>query len=179
MTFDYADVATGNLIAARYQAFFALGMKGFALCKDFQATGKWSPKWKFLLPLGLPLEFGSAVEVMDFPPLSLISKQDYLNSKTTNRWWELLQLNGILPADLARYSCIVDIVPVAAPANDVKALDLSGIYEGPFDDYSLNLLALFSDRSNSTRRRPLMALGAPALLHKSTRAAAERRRKVN
>ena len=26
---------------------------------------------------------------MDFPPLSLIKKQDYLNSKTTNRWWEL------------------------------------------------------------------------------------------
>jgi hypothetical protein len=101
---------------------------------------------------------------MDFPPVSLIKKQDYLNSKTTNRWWELLQLNGVAVPELARFSCIVDIVPVAAPANDGKALDVSGIYEGPFDDYSLALLELFSDRSNSTRRRPLMALGLP--IHK-------------
>lgn len=159
--FDHPDAAAGGLVAARYQAFFALGLKAFALCGDFQKTGKWSAKWKFLLPLGLPLEFGSAVEIMDFPPLSLIKKQDYLNSKTTNRWWELLQLNGVAPTDLARYSCIVDIVPVAAPANDGKALDLSGIYAGPFDDYSLALLELFSDRSNSNRRRPMIALGAP------------------
>lgn len=161
VSFDHPDASVGGLIAARYQGFFALGLKGFALCGDFQQTGKWSAKWKFLLPLGLPLEFGSAVEIMDFPPLSLIKKQDYLNSKTTNRWWELLQLNGVAAVDLARYSCIVDIVPVAAPASDGKALDLSGIYEGPFDDYSLALLELFSDRSNSNRRRPLMALGAP------------------
>jgi len=161
VSFEHPDAAAGDLIAARYEGFFTLGLEGFALCGDFQKTGKWSAKWKFLLPLGLPLEVGNAVEIMDFPPLSLIKKQDYLNSKTTNRWWELLQLNGVAPVDLARYSCIVDIVPVAAPASDGKALDLSGIYEGPFDDYSLALLELFSDRSNSNRRRPLMALGAP------------------
>lgn len=50
---------------------------------------------------------------------------------------------------------------MAAPANDGKALDLSGIYEGPFDDYSLGLLELFSDESNTIQRRPLMALGLP------------------
>lgn len=161
VSFNHADAGTGKIIADRYKEFFALGLQGFALCGDFQKTGNWSPKWKFLLPLGLPLEFGRAVEIMDFPPLSLIKKQDYLNSKTTYRWWELLQLNGIPSGDLARYSCIVDIVPVAAPANDGKALDLSGIYEGPFDTYSLKLLELFSDTSNSTQRRPLMALGAP------------------
>lgn len=159
--FDHADPAVGDLVVKRYSDFFALGMKGLALSEAFRQTGKWSAKWKFLLPLGLPLEFGNAVEIMDFPPVSLIKKQDYLNSKTTNRWWELLQLNGVAVPELARFSCIVDIVPVAAPANDGKALDVSGIYEGPFDDYSLALLELFSDRSNSTRRRPLMALGSP------------------
>lgn len=159
--FDHPDPAVGSLVVKRYSDFFALGMKGFALSDAFGQTGKWSEKWKFLLPLGLPLEFGSAVEIMDFPPVSLIKKQDYLNSKTTNRWWELLQLNGVAVPDLARFSCIVDIVPVAAPANDGKTLDSSGIYDGPFDEYSLALLELFSDRSNSTHRRPLMALGSP------------------
>ena len=161
VNFDHADSVVGDLVVKRYCDFFALGMKGLALSEAFRQTGKWSAKWKFLLPLGLPLEFGSAVEIMDFPPISLIKKQDYLNSKTTNRWWELLQLNGVAIPELARFSCIVDIVPVAAPANDGKALDTSGIYEGPFDDYSLALLELFSDQSNSTRRRPLMALGSP------------------
>lgn len=161
VTFDHPDAAVGNLTVRRYGSFFSLGKKGLVLARAFQKTGKWSPKWKFLIPLGLPLEFGNAVEIMDFPPLSLIKKQDYLNSKTTNRWWELLQLNGIATHKLARFSCIADIVPVAAPANDGKALDLSGIYEGPFDDYSLGLLELFSDESKTTQRRPLMALGLP------------------
>lgn len=161
VAFEHPDNEVGKRTVSRYEKFFSLGLRGFAQSKDFQQTGKWSDKWKFLLPLGLPLEFGTAVEIMDFPPVSLIKKQDYLNSKTTNRWWELLQLNGVLQQDLARFSCIVDIVPVAAPANDGKALDSSGIYEGPFDDYSLGLLELFSDKSNTNTRRPLMALGLP------------------
>ncbi len=161
VTFDHPDAGFGSLTTKRYGNFFALGLKGLALTEAFKKTGNWSTKWKFLLPLGLPLECGSAVEVMDFPPLSLIKKQDYLNSKTTKRWWELLQLNGVSPRELARYSCIVDIVPVAAPANDGKALDSSGIYESPFDDYSLGLLELFSDISNANQRRPLIALGLP------------------
>lgn len=159
--FEHLDAAIGKQIITRYENFFSLGLRGFSQSELFQKTGKWSAKWKFLLPLGLPLEFGAAVEIMDFPPISLIKKQDYLNSKTTNRWWELLQENEVPQKDLARFSCIVDIVPVAAPANDGKALDSSGIYDGPFDDYSLGLLELFSDRSNTTNRRPLMALGLP------------------
>lgn len=159
--FEHLDAAIGKQIITRYENFFSLGLRGFSQSELFQKTEKWSAKWKFLLPLGLPLEFGAAVEIMDFPPISLIKKQDYLNSKTTNRWWELLQANEVLQKDLARFSCIVDIVPVAAPANDGKALDSSGIYDGPFDDYSLGLLELFSDRSNTTNRRPLMALGLP------------------
>jgi hypothetical protein len=161
VVFEHSDAAIGKQIVTRYESFFSLGLKGFSQSKSFQKTGKWSARWKFFLPLGLPLEFGAAVEIMDFPPISLIKKQDYLNSKTTSRWWELLQLNGVPQKKLARFSCIVDIVPVAAPANDGKTLDSSGIYGGPFDDYSLGLLELFSDRSNTTNRRPLMALGLP------------------
>ena len=158
---EHCDAEIVKAVSQRYLAFFQLGATGFGAVQEFQKTGKWSAAWKFLLPLGLPLEYGRAVEIMDFPPLSLIKKQDYLNSKTTNRWWELLALNGVPKEELARYSCIVDIVPVAAPANDGKNLDESGIYDGPFDNYSIPLLQLFSDQSSSSDRRPLIALGLP------------------
>ncbi len=158
---EHSDTAVVDAISKRYKYFFQLGAVGYLAAQDFQRAGKWSSTWKFLLPLGLPLEYARAVEIMDFPPLSLIKKQDYLNSKTTNRWWELLALNGVPKDELARYSCIVDIVPVAAPANDGKNLDLSGIYDGPFDKYSIPLLELFSDESSNNDRRPLIALGLP------------------
>lgn len=158
---EHSDSEIINAVSKRYQDFFQLGATGYCAAQEFQKTGKWNVAWKFLLPLGLPLEYGRAVEVMDFPPLSLIKKQDYLNSKTTNRWWELLALNGVPKEELARYSCIVDIVPVAAPANDGKNLDQSGIYDGPFDNYSIPLLKLFSNQSGSSDRRPLIALGLP------------------
>lgn len=158
---EHGDANIINAVSERYQNFFQLGETGYGAIQDFQKTGKWSTAWKFLLPLGLPLEYGRAVEIMDFPPLSLIKKQDYLNSKTTNRWWELLAINGVPKEELARYSCIVDIVPVAAPANDGKNLDQSGIYDGPLDSYSVPLLKLFSDQSGTNDRRPLIALGLP------------------
>ena len=153
--------AIAESIRQRYQKFFDIGKLGFTAAKDFQATGSWKPDWKFLLPLGLPMEFAKALEVMDFPPLSLIQKQDYLNSKTTNRWWELLILNGVPEPEKAQYTCILDIVPVAAPANDGRSLDTSGIYEGPFDSYTNPLLDLFSTSTSGQARRPLIALGLP------------------
>jgi len=98
---------------------------------------------------------------MDFPPVTLISNQDYLKSKTTSRWWELLLANGVSNDEKARFSCICDIVPVAAPANQGAVLDQSGIYNGPFDSYSLALLELLSATDTAGTQRPLMALGMP------------------
>jgi hypothetical protein len=161
LTFNHAKPEVGNAIVTRYQNFLNLGRTGLNVVNAFKQSDKWSDKWKFLLPLGLPMEFANAVEIMDFPPVTLINKQDYLNSKTTNRWWDLLKLNGVPTKELPRYSCIVDIVPVAAPASDGKNLDDSGIYNGPIDDYSMQLLKLFTDKTGSTARRPMIALGRP------------------
>ncbi len=148
-------------IAVRYQAFFNIGKIGLQESDSFQSKGKWGEAWKFLLPLGVPITFAKAVEIMDFPPLTLINKQDYLNSKTTSRWWELLALNDVVDAEKARYSCILDIVPVAAPANDGENLTLSGIYDGPFDNYGLSLLELLASTQTLGIQRPLVALGRP------------------
>lgn len=155
------DEATARLVQGRYQAFFAVGLKGLQDLDAFASSGKVDPNWEFLLPLGISVAFARAVEVMDFPPVTLIQKQDYLNSKTTARWWELLGLNGVSRQDLARFSCILDIVPVAAPASDGMKLEQSGIYNGPFDSYSDPQLELLSRTNQSGVRRPLIALGLP------------------
>lgn len=157
---DVDDQNVAKEIESRYQAFFDTGKTGQRLAEAFQESGKWDNNWKFLLPLGLSLAFAKAVEIMDFPPLTLISNQDYLKSKTTSRWWELLILNGVSEQEKARYSCILDIVPVAAPASDGQKLKLSGIYDGPFDDYDLPMLQLLTRTQNSALR-PLIALGLP------------------
>ena len=151
-------------VEAVYDRFFELGILGLRQAAAFQQTGKWDRSWRFLLPLGIPMAKALSVEIMDFPPLSLITKQDYLNSKTTGRWWELLGLNGVASAAQLRHSCICDIVPVAAPAGEGEVLDASGVYEGPFDDYSLGLLDLLARGAGDAPLRPLMALGRPIRL---------------
>ena len=155
------DVGVAEQIRDRYQAFFDLGSTGLQDVEIFKASGKWDATWEFLLPLGVPIAFALVVEVMDFPPLTLIFNQDYLKSKTTSRWWELLLINGVKDHEKARYSCILDVVPVAAPASDGSNLDHSGIYNGPFDTYSLGLLELLATSQTAGLRRPLMALGMP------------------
>jgi hypothetical protein len=160
ISLDDQDIAE---ITSRYQEFFDNGKKGLQAADAFRASGKWDEKWMFLLPLGVPLAFAKAKEIMDFPPLTLIRKQDYLNSKTTSRWWELLVLNGVPYDERARYSCILDIVPVAAPASDGEKLRQSGIYDGPFDSYAKPLLELLVP-TQAAQYRPLIALGLPIRL---------------
>jgi hypothetical protein len=154
------DVGVAQQIRDRYQAFFDLGSTGLQDSEAFKASGKWDVTWEFLLPLGVAIAFALSVEVMDFPPLTLISNQDYLKSKTTSRWWELLLINGVKDQEKAKYSCILDIVPVAAPASDGTKLDHSGIYNGPFDTYT-GLLELLAKSQIAGLQRPLMALGMP------------------
>ena len=160
-TISGLDPDQATAVRDRYQAFFDNCIVGLAGADAFQASGKMDAGWTFLVPLGIPLAYAAAVEVMDFPPLTLIQNQDYLRSKTTSRWWELLQLNGVAAADLARFSCILDIAPIAAPARDGSKLDASGIYTGPFDSYDTSQLELMSRTDDPAIRRPLIALGLP------------------
>lgn len=155
------DARPVGLIANRYQYFFDTGKIGYQDAVAFRNSGKWDPNWKFFLPLGIPLAYIHAIEIMDFPPLTLITKQDYLDSKTTSRWWELLLTNGVTEHQKCSYSCILDIVPVAAPASDGAKLDASGIYNGPFDSYDMPLLAALVHQQEFSPLVPLIALGSP------------------
>ncbi|MDL2409179.1 hypothetical protein PY650_26805 [Rhizobium calliandrae] len=146
----------------RYEAFLGLGDVALALARGFNSAGKWRYDWRFLLPLGLPMLNNRSLEVMDFPPLTLVlEKQDYLNSNTTNRWTSLLGENGIPKSDYELYGAILDVVPVAAPAGDGQRLDESGIYNGTFDTYGVPLLNLWTKTANAPEAKPIMALGSP------------------
>lgn len=148
--------------AARYEEFLKLGDAALALARQFNALGKWRYDWRFMLPLGLPMFNNRTLEVMDFPPLTLLLEtQDYLLSNTTNRWTALLRENGISEGEYERYGAILDIVPVAAPAGDGKRLETAGIYDGHFDSYAIPLLSLWTKGSSPSEAKPVMALGAP------------------
>ena len=54
--------------------------------KAMRASGRWKPDWEFLMPLGMAIVNNKTLEIMDFPPNTLIPKRDYLNSKTTDRF---------------------------------------------------------------------------------------------
>jgi hypothetical protein len=152
-TIDYLN----NLVA-----FLEIGSLGFKLATDRNDAKKWRYNWRFLLPLGISIYNHKTIEMMDFPPETLVTqKQDYLNSKTSNRWAELLTINGAAFSDLEKYESILDIVPIAAPAGDGKILDDAGVYNGDFDSYTLKLLDFFSKTSNPKVGKPLIAFGTP------------------
>jgi hypothetical protein len=147
--------------SANYENFLQIGLLGLADADAFKAAGKWSPSWRFLLPLGEAMAHAKTIEIMDFPPVSLFKTQDYLISATTKRWKSLLVANGVNPAELDLYSAILDIVPVAAPASDGSNLDKSGIYAGPFNSYTMPLFSSWGRAPGATSAKPLLAFGAP------------------
>ena len=90
------------------------------------SDGKWAFNWYLFLPLGMALENRKSIELMHFPPdYSLTQAQDYLESKTTDRWADLLTDNGVPAAETPAYQTMIDIAPIAAPSTAGK--DLEGV----------------------------------------------------
>ncbi|VXC89542.1 conserved hypothetical protein [Pseudomonas sp. 8Z] len=120
--------------------------------------GKWAYDWYFFLPLGMALENRKSVELLHFPPdYSLTQAQDYLESKTTDRWAALLGYNGIALAQTPAYQTIVDIAPIAAPANAGSTLE--GVY-GYFNNYQQRMVSELSAGKNGASL-PMVAFGSP------------------
>lgn len=121
------------------------------------SDGKWAYSWYLFLPLGMALENRKSIELLHFPPdYSLTQAQDYLESKTTDRWADLLTSNGVPATETPAYQTIIDIVPIAAPSN--AGNDFEGIYSY-FTDYQTRMvkeLSLLPDGS-----LPMVAFGAP------------------
>lgn len=131
-----------------------------ALAGGNQLNGdkKWAYNWYLFLPLGMALENRKSIELMHFPPdYSLTQAQDYLYSKTTDRWASLLAANGIPDAQTPMYQTIVDIAPIAAPSDAGTAL--AGVYSY-FNHYQTTMVQQTAITPNNTSL-PMVAFGAP------------------
>ena len=121
------------------------------------ADGKWDFSWYLFLPLGMALDNRKSVELLHFPPdYSLTQAQDYLESKTTDRWAELLTDNGIPKEQTPGYQTIIDIAPIAAPSNAGSTLE--GVYDY-FNDYQTTRIKEVSITQGTAL--PMVAFGAP------------------
>jgi hypothetical protein len=140
--------------------FLKAGAAGLAARQKLRRDGKWNARrWRLFLPLGLALQNPRAVQLLHFPPDTSMRRQDYLGSKSSRRWETLLELNGVSPADVAQYERIVDIAPVAAPADAGDALAQTYPY---FRDYAYGMLRDSVSPPSARLPLPVVAQGGPA-----------------
>ncbi|WP_409420712.1 hypothetical protein ABHF91_13110 [Pseudaeromonas sp. ZJS20] len=144
---------------ARVMAFLEEGQAGLAAAHQLNDQHLWAYNWRFFLPHGMALENHRSVELLHFPPDdSLMQAQDYLKSKTTDRWAALLTLNGVPPEQTSAYQTIVDLAPVAAPAN--AGSKLSPTYTA-FTPYVKGMIHQWSQTKQSAQSYPMVAFGQP------------------
>ena len=139
-------------------ALLDAGDLAYTGAKKLNADGKWAFNWYLFLPLGMALENRKSVELLHFPPdYSLTQAQDYLESKTTDRWAALLNANNIPADQTPAYQTIIDIAPIAAPSTAGK--DLEGVYNY-FTDYQTTMVKEVSQNAKGAAL-PMVAFGSP------------------
>lgn len=142
----------------RLPRFLAIGQLGVQATAQLKADGLWNDKeWRFFLPLGLALVEQRSVQLLHFPPDYSLPDQDYLGSKTSQRWESLLQENGVPADEVTLYEAIVDIAPIAAPASAGKTLEATYPY---YAAYAKRMLEFLLQRDQGAAR-PVVAYGYP------------------
>ncbi|GAB3093431.1 hypothetical protein G8770_06495 [Aestuariicella hydrocarbonica] len=107
---------------------------------QLKQAGKWDDQnWRFFLPLGLSIVNQRSVQLLHFPPDYSLPEQDYLNSKTSQRWEKLLTLNSVAADEVTLYESILDVAPIAAPASAGSTLTDTYPY---FEPYVVSMLPL-------------------------------------
>ena len=145
--------------AQRITQFLDAGARGAAATAALRKAGKWNAQqWRFFLPLGLALENQKSVQLLHFPPGYSLTGQDYLNSRTSRRWETLLELNGAQAGGVSLYERIVDIAPIAAPADAGGAL---GDSYAAYRDYAYAMLNFSIATPGAHKPLPVVAYGAP------------------
>ncbi|WP_255991115.1 hypothetical protein [Chitinolyticbacter albus] len=147
---DYGHVINGLL---------ASGAAGYTDAQRIVNAGKWQSDWHFFLPLGFAMQRNPSVQLLHFPPDTVMTQtQDYLQAATTRRWASLLVTNGVPQGTTDPYQTIVDIAPIAAPAS--AGASLEGVYDD-FSDYTVSLLAQWTAGADNGTK-PTVAFGTPA-----------------
>jgi hypothetical protein len=149
---DYADTV---------QRYLAIADIGYAKAEELKQAGKWRDDWRFFLTLGMAMRNHNTVQLLHFPPDTVLNdSQDYLSAATTLRWGNLLGFNGVDVRQNALYQTIDDIAPIAAPANAGGELD--GVYD-TFTPYTLALMQSWTaPKAGQSAPRPMVVLGSPA-----------------
>lgn len=136
--------------------FLKSGKLALKAVKKLKADNIWENDWSFFLPHGLSLTKQYSMQLLHFPPDYSLTGQDYLNSKTSKRWEDLLIMNDVKPDDLSLYETILDIAPIAAPSNSGRAIQKTINY---FDKYILKMLPVVTRKQHI----PIVAFGRPAM----------------
>ncbi|WP_174874370.1 hypothetical protein [Vogesella oryzae] len=143
------------------QAYLAIGQQGYLGAQAIKQAGGWQDDWRFFLTLGMAMRNHRTVQLLHFPPDTVLNdSQDYLTAATTLRWAQVLGFNGMNTRDNALYQTIADIAPIAAPAS--AGAELTQVYSY-FTPYSTALLQSWTaPQPGSSSVRPMVALGGPA-----------------
>ena len=136
-------------------SFLSSGKLALQAVSDMKRDKIWNENdWRFFLPHGLSITKQRSIQLLHFPPDYSLTEQDYLNSKTSKRWEELLKLNDIGLDDVTLYEAILDIAPIAAPADAGSTLNDTYTY---FEPYVLAMLPVLL----KNRSLPIVAYGGP------------------
>ena len=110
------------IYAERLPKLLNIGLKALNdVFPKLEKAGKWDPekteKWRFFLPLGLPMVKQKSLQFFHYPPIRLLNPmQDYLQDPVPVRWEELLMANGLITKAQTRfYETVIDATPIAAP----------------------------------------------------------------
>ncbi|SCK30713.1 hypothetical protein [Vogesella sp. LIG4] len=143
------------------QSYLAIGQLGYQGAQAVQQAGIWQSDWRFFLTLGMAMRNHRTVQLLHFPPDTVLNdSQDYLTAATTLRWAQVLGYNGMNVRDNGLYQTIADIAPIAAPASAGSAL--TGTYSY-FSQYTAALLNSWTAPApGGSTVRPMVALGGPA-----------------
>ncbi|WP_439135887.1 hypothetical protein [Pseudomaricurvus sp.] len=140
--------------------FLTNGALAASAVTQLKKDNKWDAKeWRFFLPLGLSIVNQRSVQLLHFPPDYSLPDQDYLNSKTSQRWEKLLMLNQVAADEVTLYESILDVAPIAAPASAGSTLSETYRY---FEPYVVSMLPLLLDiDEGSSSALPIVAYGGP------------------
>ena len=154
ITGDSQEVKEYEPLQTRFLEYGKLVVRGV---DELRRDGKWNEEeWRMFLPHGLAINNHRSVQLLNFPPDYSLWEQDYLGSRTSQRWEELLILNGIPQSEVTLYESILDIAPIAAPSN--AGSQLTGTYTY-FEPYVLEMLPLLIE--DEGKALPMVAYGSP------------------
>ncbi len=154
------DSASVDNYKGQITTFLDNGTLAAKAVTELKAAGKWNDsEWRMFLPLGLSIVNQRSVQLLHFPPDYSLPEQDYLNSKTSKRWEELLELNSVAATDVTLYESILDVAPIAAPASAGSSLSDTYSYFEPYVLQQLPLLLDIDEGKDSAL--PVVAYGGP------------------